>query len=380
MTHGTAVSTSRPSNSEGPIRILHIDECFKVGTYRVIHDITQLLSRDEFEFTVLFGNRSEKTVEALAAEFPNVNFVPWKHARRSLSASNDTMALWEAIAAIRRLKPDVIHAHSAKAGTLARIAALLTGRIDRTLYTPHGLSFLQQNESRGKRALYRRIEQLVARIGGEVIACSPSELAVLNDAGIHGIQVVNGVRVPISTTPIPDDIPRVVLAAGRLEPAKNPAAFNEIARAFEDDASVRFVWAGGGELRRDLTSANIEVTGWLTNDEVRQRMRKAHVYLSTSLFEGLPLAVLEAMSEGRPLLLSSAVGHVDLISDNNGYLFHNIEDAVWKLTRMLQSITTLRNMGTASRDYALANFDAMRMTQEYAALYRTKAKSENYLR
>jgi glycosyltransferase involved in cell wall biosynthesis len=239
------------------------------------------------------------------------------------------------------------------------------------IYTPHGLSFLQQNESVRKRSLYKLIEQTMARVGGDIVACSHSEAATLASIGVACTVIPNGVPVGGQPAPLPKGPPFTVVTAGRLTHAKNPSLFSTIAQAFVGDDSVRFVWIGDGELRADLTSPNIEMRGWMHPDEVRATLRNAHVYLSTSLWEGLPLAVLEAMDAGLPLLLSDCVGNRDLVDAKNGYSFNTSADAVCKLRSMLQSLTALRAMGEESRLAFLKHYTVGRMVESYLAQYRS---------
>lgn len=76
-----------------------------------------------------------------------------------------------------------------------------------------------------------------------------------------------------------------------------------------------------GEDRHFLTSFNIETTGWFTEQQVQERIQQADLYLSTSLWEGMPLAVLKAMALGKALLLSDCVGNIECIKEN-GKIFH----------------------------------------------------------
>lgn len=83
---------------------------------------------------------------------------------------------------------------------------------------------------------------------------------------------------------------------------------------FKDDTRVRFLWIGDGELRNEIQeNEQVQVTGWVTPNEVQHYLNQIDVYISTSLWEGLPLSVLEAMNCGKPLLLSDCVGNVDTV-------------------------------------------------------------------
>src|SRR5690606_3136505 len=111
-----------------------------------------------------------------------------------------------------------------------------------------------------------------------------------------------------------------------------PALFNEIAAYFSEIPEVNFVWIGDGKLRNELRSPNIRVTGWLNATEAHDIVKSAQVYLSTSRYEGLSFAVLEALAMRKPVLLSNCTGNVDLVRTGvNGDLFSSSYEAIVKL-------------------------------------------------
>ena len=87
-----------------------------------------------------------------------------------------------------------------------------------------------------------------------------------------------------------------------------------------NNSNLQFIWCGDGELRAELTSPNIKCTGWMERKELEIYLANADIYLSTSLWEGMPLSVLEAMSIGLPVVLSDCVGNRDLVENNGFYI------------------------------------------------------------
>ncbi|MQJ98206.1 glycosyltransferase, partial [Escherichia coli] len=138
------------------------------------------------------------------------------------------------------------------------------------------------------------------------------------------------------------------MTCGRITEQKNPTLFNQIAAAFAQRQDVKFVWIGDGEneQRALLTSTNIVVTGWYSKAEVESTVRAADLYLSTSLWEGLPFSVLEALSLGKCLLLSDCVGNRDLVKDGyNGFSFLTAEEAIGRIEWLMQNREAIRQMG-----------------------------------
>ena len=103
-----------------------------------------------------------------------------------------------------------------------------------------------------------------------------------------------------------------VYTAGRIGPQKNPKLFNAIAEKCPD---IRFVWIGDGEERKYLTSSNITVTGFVSRDRVIELSVNYDCYLSCSLWEGLPMALLEAMYMEKECIVSNIAGNRDLIEN-----------------------------------------------------------------
>lgn len=120
---------------------------------------------------------------------------------------------------------------------------------------------------------------------------------------------------------------------GRLTPQKNPKAFNEIALKLPD---VNFVWIGNGELIDEITAENITVTGWIrTREELLQKINSLDLYLQVSLWEGLPIAILEAMAMRKPLVVSNVIGNKDTVDNNyNGFVYDTIDEGIEKIKHL----------------------------------------------
>lgn len=307
----------------------------------------------------------------LERDFPRVKFTLWPSAQREIRPLKDFKALLEARKHIRSARPDFVHCHSSKAGVLGRAVALSLGQQAKLAYSPHGLAFLKLDDPLWKRNLYRRIEWICSKLGGTVVGCSPSEVKALADSGISALLIQNGVAEARAVPERKYSPPFKIMTVGRITVPKNPVLFNEIALAMPE---LSFVWIGDGELREQLTAKNIKVTGWISRDEISSILSEADVYLSTSLWEGLPLAVLEAMANGMPLLLSQCVGNVDLVDGSNGRLFSGKSEAILKLSEMLADPGQLKEMGAASARLLREGFSIDTTAMAYREFYRSQLK------
>jgi glycosyltransferase involved in cell wall biosynthesis len=126
---------------------------------------------------------------------------------------------------------------------------------------------------------------------------------------------------------VPDDhdAPPHLLGVGRLFPQKDPGFFVAAVEAVRAAGiEIDATWIGDGEprLRRQLTSAGIEVSGWLPREESLRRLAQpGGIYLHSARWEGFPFAILEAHAVGLPLI----VRHISTLAD---YAFpHEVSEA-----------------------------------------------------
>jgi len=359
------------------MRIVHIVEAFGGGVFDFLRILT---SNIDAEHIIVHSLRKETPKNYKKFFEKNIKFFYWKSANREINLSKDFRALLDLIFILRSLsqnkKIDVIHLHSSKAGFLGRLAAKTLGLSDKVIYTTHGISFLRKDISLTKKKILISLEKLAYKLGGKVIACSRSEAEFIKKYGIEASYIFNGLKCPklgnkkfkankfIETEKIK------IATVGRITFPKNPFLFREIAKAFLSVKNVEFIWIGDGELKNVIDLPNIKITGWLSQEEVFEVLKQADIYLSTSLWEGLPLAVLQAMCTELPLVLHHCVGNIDLVEEEyNGFLFRNKVEAVEKLKLLINFIEKRISMGKASLKLVQTKFSLEKMIAEYRNLY-----------
>lgn len=365
---------------EKSLIILHLVESFAGGTASFIIHLTK--NMPEHEHIVFHGKRAESDETLVQKRFPNyVKFESWKYVQREIKVWQDILALWVLIKFIKNAKCDVIHLHSSKAGFLGRVAGWIL-RKKMVFYTPNAAPFVREDISENKRKLYIFLEKIAANLSGTVVCCSDSELAVYKKYKIKAIRIFNGTDItfPAIIRKIPTQ-KLTIVTTGRLAMQKNPALFNQIAKAFESDESVEFIWVGDGELRALLTAKNIRITGWLPSADVQQLLKQADLYISTALWEGLPFAVLEAMNLSMPLLLSRSVGNVDLVEEGkNGFIFDEFNQAFEKINYINQHRNLLPIFSEYSRKMCEDNFDVIKISKQYNKIYYNQSIISNVTR
>jgi glycosyltransferase involved in cell wall biosynthesis len=347
--------------------VVHVLQPFVSGVAATVINITKELS--DMQHVVVHGARLPvDAMENVKGKFPEgTRFIEWKHAGREISIGEDFRALKELIAILKpyRNKDTLIHLHSSKAGFLGRLACGLLG-ITRLIYTPHCASFIRTDIGPGKRRFFRFLEKVAGSFGGRVVGCGKSEAELYSALGKKALFVPNGVEI---SPPAKDRHPRLVSFSGIAGVQKDPALFNRIAEAFQDEG-VPFCWIGDGPLRGELRAKNIELSGWLNKDRIDPYLRKTLVYLSTAAWEGLPFGVLEAMNASCALLLRDVPGNRELvIPGENGYLFGDEGEGRELLRKMLGDREKTLAMGKKSREMAAESYSVKRMGEGYRKIY-----------
>jgi glycosyltransferase involved in cell wall biosynthesis len=241
-------------------------------------------------------------------------------------------ALRRVTALLRRRNFDVVHTHCAKAGTVGRLAARRAG-VPRTVHTFHGFPF-HQFQSMARRQAYVSIERRLGRFTdvalcvGAGVAAEAVRRHLVAPERIRTIGVVvDGLDVAAAPAPTPEarrharialGLPAgatVIGAVGRLTYQKAPedflAALQQLGRP-----NVTGIWVGGGELAgrigrqaRALSGARVVLAGERT--DVLDVLPAFDVFALPSRYEGLPTAVVEAMSCGVPVVATA----VNAVSD-----------------------------------------------------------------
>ena len=306
-------------------KILYLVEAMGGGVVTYIETLANGLS-DEFDFVIAYGKRNQ-TPEDLESHFgEGVKLVEIEHFTRPVHPIKDFLARKEIKKVIKEEKPDIIHLHSSKAGALGR---LFFSKGDyKMLYTPHGYSFLMQDVKFIMRKSYRLVEKLCGRKKCLTVACGRGEWEESLKVCKKSTFISNGVDTKMIDEILngeekKDDKFRVY-TVGRTEFQKNPELFNEIAELLPN---IEFIWIGQGELDKKLTSPNITITGWMSRDEVFKTANQCDVFILPSRWEGLPLALLEAMYMKKCCVVSDVVGNRDIVHDGvSGYICDTAEE------------------------------------------------------
>ena len=351
-------------------RILHVVEAFGGGVFSYLVGLTKSLAK-KYDIYILYAIREQTPVDYESYFDKRVHLIQVKNFTRKIDPKRDIKAFGELKKIAKEINPDIIHLHSSKAGAIGRLA--FNGRKIPVFYTPHGYSFLMENQSKKKCMMYKLIEGICAMRKSTTISCSVGEHRETLKLTKKAEYVNNGVDVQelqriISEVPVdPKNSPITVCTLGRITYQKNPSLFCQIATALPQ---VQFIWIGDGELRSELTADNITVTGWVKREEAIALCMKSQIFLLPSLWEGLPISLLEAMYMKKLVIVSDVIGNRDVVHNCvNGFVCKNLEEYVAAIRKGVQMDTDCLIYIDHAHQEILSEYSLDVMCRKYDEIY-----------
>jgi glycosyltransferase involved in cell wall biosynthesis len=363
------------------LKVVHIVEALEGGVYTYFRDLSHFFGDDgiskNIETTIVYSsNRKGISSEKVNAEFSNgVNLIHLNMVRE-ISLFNDLKSIFKLTKELKKINPDIIHLHSSKAGVLGRIAYFFLFRKKKIFYTPHGYAFLRTDISKISKKLYSIIEKSFQRLfGGTIVACGDTEFEIAKKIGPSKL-VRNGINIDnVRKHFSPNKNEKLTVGVmGRITFQKNPETMNAIALKFPN---FNFVWIGDGELNHLLTASNIKITGWSFDQKtVLKELNNIDIYLQTSLWEGLPIALLEAMALEKPIIATNIIGNKDIVLHNKtGFLFDDINE-LENYFEILKENETRTDFGKKALKRCEDLFDTNQNFKQLFALYQDSLFAE----
>lgn len=355
------------------MRILHVITRGDVGgaQTQVLELATAQLARGH-DVSIAAG--SPGAMVATAAE-RGVRVVEIDELVRSVSLLADVRAVGRVRDVIEAERPDVVHAHSSKAGLLVRLAAR-RHRVP-TVYTAHGWPF-QRGAALPQRVVSWVGEWVAGHWWGEVICLTGVE----RDRAVRA-RVVPRDRLHVVANGLPDlHIERrerradrvVVVMVARVAPPKDHAGvMRALASLGDRRVVVRFVGGGPGfddavALADELgLGERVEFLG--DRDDVARQLADADIGLLWSRYEGMPLAVLEAMRAGLPVVVNELPGAVELLGTCGVVVPHAPAALADALRRLADDPSRSEELGACGRRRFVEHFSVERSERATGEVY-----------
>lgn len=368
---------------ENKIKILHVAQAAG-GVDRYIRMLLKYLDKEKFEnILVCSQDFHAEDYKGLVDSFEQIEM------SRAIGG-NDLKAIRHVRKLIKRYNPDIVYAHSSKAGAIARVADIDLKKY--CVYNPHGWSFNMRCSNR-KRMMYTAIEKVAAPFCDKIICISEAEKQSALDKKICGekkLQVIfNGVdieayecgehgKVKRKELGIPEDA-FVVGMVGRISSQKAPDVFVKMARLVKDEVpNAHFIIVGNGNQEAEIRkyaenndfSENLHITGWV--DDPMSYVELFDVACLLSRWEGFGLALPEYMMAGKPIVASRVDAIPNIIQNEENGLLVNVDDADGASEAVLR---IYRENGLKDKLVAQGlkdvhdKFDARRVSEEHGRLF-----------
>ncbi|WP_233243973.1 glycosyltransferase [Tamlana fucoidanivorans] len=263
--------------------------------------------------------------------------------QREINLIKDIKAVYQTVKILKKEKPDIIHAHSAKGGIIARVASLFY-KVN-VLHTPHAYSYLSTN-SKIKRKLFLLLESLFSRVNSYLLATSNSEIERgINEVGYHPDKTIlfNNSILPMNSNDgefndfkLPDEF---ICSVGRPSFQKNIEMMIEVIKRMKlKKPNIHLVLMGVGEYSPNKNAvnqlieeyelqSNVTLVDWIEREKILQIIKQAKLYISTSRYEGLPYSIIESLSLSKACVVTQCDGNKDLVKEgHNGFLIKDFDE------------------------------------------------------
>jgi glycosyltransferase involved in cell wall biosynthesis len=380
-----------------PIRVLRVIARLNIGGPAIqAISLTALMQERGYATRLVRGSESadEGSMDDLA-ERMDVQPTLVASMRRD-PGFGDVRALASLVRIARRDRPDLVHTHAAKGGTLGRVAVMLAfpRKRPKVVHTFHGHSLTGYFSSRTAR-IYTRIERFLARRTDVLIAVSEEVRDDLVGLGVAPLEQFEVVRLGLDLSAFADDggraarraalrarwgvgdEERVVTLVARLVPIKRVDRFLETAALLRDRPGVRFVVVGDGELREELVGS--EPARALGDRVVWAGFRRdipdvcfaSDVIVLTSDNEGTPVSLIEAQAAATPVVSTSVGGVRSVVLDGEtGLLADDPPALAAAIGSLLDDPDRAAAMAARGREHVLSTFGVERLVDDLDHLYR----------
>jgi glycosyltransferase involved in cell wall biosynthesis len=378
-----------------PIRILRAITRLNIGG-PAIHAILLTSALDDgamFSSTLVTGTTAPHEGDLLdLAVAHSVRPVVLPSLGREISPSDDLVALARMVQLVRRLRPEVVHTHMAKAGSVGRLAAHICG-VPLIVHTYHGHVF-HSYFSQAKTRLVVTIERALGMVTDRIIVLGEDQRNEIASLGVAPATKLEPIRLGLELGQflhaegsrgrlrhelgVDAHTPLVGIVA-RLVPIKAHEVFFQAAtQVLKAMPTVRFLVVGDGERRAELEALVdhmrlrdvVRFLGW------RRQMVEVYADLDavalTSLNEGSPVALIEALASARPVI-STAVGGVPdvVVNGVTGLTVPRSDPGALAegIVRLLRDHDLAVRLAAAGRRHVYPRYDSSRLVDDVRDLY-----------
>lgn len=341
-----------------PGSVVHVVEALGGGVLHVVQAYANATAGAGIPTVVLHGRRPQTPAAhelrlMFRGDVELIEVPGWGRRRpfasiRSAASANNALRR-----ELHRRPPGILHLHSSYAGVVGRLMPPPRGW--QAFYSPHAYAFLGIRRAFARFAVRFVERTLISR--ATTVAVSRTEAAIAQSLRGNVVLVPNGVDPVPTTSDARSNIAPRICVVGRADAQRAPDLLCAAAprlRGFD------LVWVGDGCWRGALEANGVKVTGWMPRDRVREQLSSASVVLHLARYDGLPLALIEAMTAAKPIVaLEGQVAREVL--EGCAVFVSTAEDAAAALQDLVADPERARSLGLAAQKRALTEFSCDRM-------------------
>lgn len=371
------------NDESGPMKVLHLAEVMNGGIATYLNELINVQIEELGASNIRLLGPSEHAHFLSDRVNENISVHAFKRRKRGVLAL--AHLVWELHKLTSNWKPDIVHAHSTFAALLIRLPGLK--RSARVVYTPNSWAFSMPANALRK-TFYVMVERVMAKRADAIAAVSKNE---------HDIAAANGIRAGrmeviytgiehdrsfrpksyvLKSTTGSDQTVTIIMVARFVAQKRHDDLIAALSRLTH--LKWRLLLVGDGERLGVIKSlvAKYQITDKVEflglRSDVDQLLRQSDIFVMTSLYEGLPLSLLEAMRMGLPVLTNNVDANGEAILEGIcGYLVPSgdIDSLADRLALLIQDPVKRKEFGEAARVRFVECFTAERMGRQMCQLY-----------
>jgi glycosyltransferase involved in cell wall biosynthesis len=372
------------------IKVIHI--LHSVGGVDVsLRLITENLDASQFESIVVHGTTdTEKKFLNKKGDLLMEYRLPIS---REINFFSDLKSVVGAARILRKERPHVIHAHSAKGGVIARLATIFYPV--KVLHTPQAYSYLSVPNGL-KKNVFLFIERMLKYRNSVLVASSNSERnRGIKEVGYkpentrlfnNSINPIEKSTLHLGGIKLPKDF---ICTVGRPSFQKNIEMMIVVLKKLKQkDPAVHLIIMGVGEYSPNKDNVerlikeygledNITLIPWIEREKIFAIIDKAKVYISTARYEGLPYSIIESLALGKSCVVTNCDGNRDLVVDGyNGYVVeeNSVDTMANRIFALLQDAELRQSFETNAFSHFNANFNIEQSIHKLESIYKENSK------
>ncbi|MDO8592354.1 MAG: glycosyltransferase family 4 protein [bacterium] len=381
------------------------------GAQRYVFDLANNL-KTEYQVAIAMGEGKNNVKLAKILQKNHLKYFIIPHLKRNISPFNDILALMEIIKLIKNYQPDVIHLNSSKISILGSIAALfakskIKNQKSKIFYTVHGWVF---NEPLPwfMKLFYKQAEKFTARFKDKIICVSEFDRQSALKHNIAPAEKLVTIQNGLASTNLygREEAKKIILSKignwklsgfarsgearkignlligsiGHLYKTKGFEYFIEAAYKIIANCQlpITFIIIGDGSerVRLEYLIANYDLqNNFILTGSINQAAKllpALDIYVCSSVKEGLPYSILEAMSAGLPIVSTAVGGLPEMIKNGQTGLLvkpADPEDLAEKIKTLLNNKTLAQKLGRHAKTQAAAEFGLEKMIEKTKKVY-----------